>query len=188
MSNQLKITNEQIIKETEKEIENIKNKTREAGVRIFKKCDEMENVAEFTDIMLDDQTDCMRTISSNLDVLDEKIKESKSLAKQFGSWFGIFNSTRPIVTEHMLKNENTNTDNHRKFSENKTSQNYEFNSDDPAEEIAKKLEERIDKIEKYAIGYNQKLKTQDQLINKISDKVDKSNYDIRNVTKIIKKY
>lgn len=179
------MTDEQIITETE----NVKNKTREVGIRMMKKCDETEDIAELSQIMLDEQTSCMETISENLDELDTKVQESKSLAKQFASWFSLFRSTKTTHTQYIIKDEKTKDEKtKRALPEKKEKQEYKFTSDDPAEEIAQKLEERMDVFARYANSYNEILKKQAPLLETIADKVDKSDCDIRNVTNVIKKY
>jgi hypothetical protein len=190
MSKQLKTskvdekTDDQLIKETE----NIKNKTREVGVRILKKCDETEDLAEITQYMLDDQTRCMETIIENLDELDTKVKESKSLAKQFKSWFGIFKSTKSI-TQYVVKEEKVIEEkNNKRLPEKKERKEYEIVSDDPADEIAEKLSERLDIFAKYADGYKETLAKQSPLLDIMSDKVDKSDCDIKNINNKIKRY
>lgn len=179
------MTDEQIIKETE----NIKDKTREVGARMLKKCDETEDIAELTQIMLDEQTNCMETISDNLDELDMKVKESKSLSQQFASWFSIFRSTKTRTTHYVIKEEKTKEEKiKRTLPEKKEKKEYEFKSDDPADEIAEKLNERLDIFARYATNYNETLKKQAPLLDTIADKVDKSDCDIKNVTKTIKKF
>ncbi len=175
--------------EISKEIEIVKNKTREAGIRMLHKCDETEDVAEITQIMLDDQKNCTETIVENLNELDQKVKESKSLSKQFASWFSIFRSTKTTATHYVIKEEKPNNEkNHNMLFEKKEKQKYEFNSEDPAEEIAEALEKKLDKLIIYANGFNESMNKQKALLDEIEDKIGKSDCDVKNVTRIIKKY
>lgn len=177
------LTDDQVLQKTE----NVKNKTREVGTRILKKCDETEDLAELTQIMLDDQTNSMERITDNLDDLDIKIKESKSLVKQFGSWFSIFGSTKTTHTQYVIKEEKNEKIKHS-LPEKKEMKEYEFKSDDPTEEIAERLSERMDVFARFANGYNETLKKQTPMIDIIGDKVEKADCDIKNVTKVLKKY
>lgn len=193
MNTQLKIkenikinnfTNEQVLEETE----NIKNKTRDVGMRILKKCDETENIAELTKIMMDDQTKSAENIIENLNELDNHIKESKSLVKKLSNWFSIFQYSKKSTTEYIIKEEKVLNNSKLKLPQKKENVKYEFNSNDPAEEIAIKLEERLDKFALYAENYKNILEKQKPLLNTIDEKINKSDCDVKNVTKTIKKF
>jgi hypothetical protein len=178
------ITDEQIVAEIKK----LKNKTKEVGIRMMKHCDDIEDIAEITQNTLDGQTECMETIITDLTELDAKVKESKSLTKQFSSWFGIFRSTKR-KTEYVFKEEEKKEEKKKQnIPEKKQNEEYDFDSDDPANEIAKALESRIDKFEQYANGYNKTLKKHGDLIEVIDDKISKSECDIQKVSHKIKKY
>lgn len=179
------MSGEEITKATEE----IKNKTREVGKRIMKKCDETEDLAELTEIMLDDQTKSMESIIDNLTELDQKVQESKSLVKQFASFFGIFQSTKQNSTHYVIKNEKYASEKNKNIMpEKKEKQNYDFKSDDPAEEIAIALEQKIDKLAMHANKFNSKINKQQPLLDDMSNKIEKSDCDIKNVTKTIKRY
>jgi len=176
------LTNEQIVTETNK----LKNKTKEVGIRLINHCNEIEEIAELTQINLDKQTNCMETITTDLSKLDKKIKESKTLAKQFSSWFSIFRSTEK-KTEYIFKEE-TQEKKKQILPKKKQEQEYSFESDDPANEIAKVLECKIQKIEQYANGYTNTLNKQTSLIEDIDNKISKSECDIQKVSHKIKKF
>lgn len=131
--------------------------------------------------MLDNQTNCVEILSENLDELDTKVKESIDLSKQFASLFSIFRSRKTHHIEHVTKEKNI-------MIKIKQKQNYEFKSEDPADEIAELLLERIKKFELIADGYKDRLIEKTPMLDAIADKVDKSNCDIKNVTNVIKKY
>lgn len=171
-----------------KEIENVKDKTRKVGARMLKKCDETEELAEFTQFILDSQTDQIQTINENLDELDEKIKESKSLTKKFSSWFSIFGSSTS-KTQYIVKNDKKIKDvTEKKLPEKKEQKEYNFMSDDPADEIASALSERIDKFANYAQNYNKSLMKQSPMLDTVGNKIEKSDCDIKNISKTIKKF
>lgn len=171
-----------------KEIETVKDKTRKVGARMLKKCDETEEVAELTQFVLDSQTDQIQSINDNLDELEEKVKESKSLTKKFSSWFSIFGSNNS-KTHYVVKNTNeTKSAPERKMPEKKEPKEYNFLSDDPADEIASALYERVDKFAMYAQNYNKSLTKQSPMLDTIGNKIEKSDCDIKNISKTIKKF
>lgn len=178
------MNDEEIIKETNK----IKDQTRQVGIRILNHSDDIINLASSTKLVLDDQTKSMESIIDELNIIDTKVKESKSLTKRFKSWFWIF---YPSESKN-IKPSNTKT--RRNSHENKTEkkiynkEDYKFDSDNPADEIADKLSQNLDIIGNYANDFNTTLKKQSPMLDQIHDGISKSDSEIKNITNKIKSY
>lgn len=167
---------------TIEQIEELKNETKKIGMRIFTHCDQIENLANSTEVVLNDQTQQIETIIENLDEVNEKLKESKSLTKKFSSWFGIFmqNTNTNNCTQKLKTHSHVN-------SKPPVKTEIEFVSNDPAEEIAEKLFEKLELFESHANNFNRTLKKQNLLINTIEEKVEESEADLKNINKKVKK-
>jgi hypothetical protein len=178
------MTNEQVISATE----DIKDKTRQTGSRILRRLDETDELGNIIQDELDEHTDSMIRTTQNLDDLDVKVQESKTLAKKFKSWFGLFSTTKstPIPIQSTIHEPKSVREKYIRVK--KDDSEYEITSDDPADEIATKVMEKLEKLERHAQGFNEKLTKQVPLLDEISNKIDKSDCDIKATSAIIKRY
>jgi len=177
------MTDEQVISATE----DIKNKTRQAGSRILRRLDETDELGDLIQSELDENTDSMTRTLQHLDDLDVKVQESKTLVKKFGSWFSIFSTTKitpvqlPVIQEVKPIRE---IPIHVKKSDN----DYEITSDDPADEIATKVFEKLEILERHAQRFTATMNSQTPMLDEMDNKINKSDCDIKSTNDKIKQY
>jgi hypothetical protein len=177
------MTDDKIISETE----DIKNKTRQAGSRILRRLDETDELGDLIQRELDENTCSMTRTLQHLDNLDIKVQESKTLVKKFGSWFGIFSTTKirtvqqPVILEAKPIREIP-------IYVKKSDDDYKITSDDPADEIATKVFEKLAILERHAQRFTDTMNSQTPMLDEMSNKIDKSDCDIKSTNAKIRRY